>query len=353
MTIIATLGWAVVHSLWQGTLVAGIAALALSLLPDRRARVRCWVAGASLVAMVLLPVITAISAADILDHASRRQALTLIETAVPLPQILQWRAWLVPTFGSLWLAGVALCALRISGEWRRVRRLREAGLGDAGAEVREMVDGLRVRLSIDGTVNVFRSTLAGVPMVIGWRQPRILLPTGSFGRLNAGEMRAIVAHELAHVRRRDYLANLLQVAADALLFYHPAARWASRRLRVEREYCCDDVAVEIGDGAERYARALAQLEEARGECRLAVASASGTLLDRVQRIVGEPRPTLTPGRGAIALIAAALVAAILLAVAAAVPPSLPLDTRARMRGPAPAGPALQVPRGSLPRKQPG
>ena len=94
------------------------------------------------------------------------------------------------------------------------------------------------------------------------------------------------------------------------------------------------------------------LEEARAECRLAVAAASGTLLDRVQRIVGHARPTLTPSRGVIALLAASLIAAILLAVSAAVPPSLPLDTRARMRGPAPAGAVLQMPHGSLPRKQP-
>ena len=98
----------------------------------------------------------------------------------------------------------------------------------------------------------------------------------------------------------------LQIAADALLFHHPAARWLSRRIRVEREYCCDDEAMAVARDPNMYARALAALEESRTESRLAVAAASGTLLDRIQRIAGVPRPTLTPLRGSIALVGSAI-----------------------------------------------
>lgn len=145
----------------------------------------------------------------------------------------------------------------------------------------------------------------------------------------------MLAHELAHVRRRDYLANLIQMAAETLLFHHPAAHWISRRIRTEREYCCDDVAVSVGTDPADYARALAALDDARDDCRMAVAAASGTLLDRIQRIVGHPRPVLTPVRGIAALAAASVTAAILLTLASVVPPQLPLDVKMRSKTPGP------------------
>ena len=143
-------------------------------------------------------------------------------------------------------------------------------------------------------------------MVLGWRRPIILLPARTTDQLTGDQLRAVLAHELAHVRRHDYVTNLFQIAADALLFHHPAARWLSRRIRVEREYCCDDEAMAVARDPNMYARALAALEESRTESRLAVAAASGTLLDRIQRIAGVPRPTLTPLRGSIALVGSAI-----------------------------------------------
>ena len=175
-------------------------------------------------------------------------------------------------------------------------------------------------------------------MVLGWLRPVILLPSGTAGSLAPRQLRAILAHELAHVRRRDYLANLIQMAAETLLCHHPAAHWVSRRIRTEREYCCDDVAVSVGSDAADYAHALAALDDARDDCRLAVAAASGTLLDRIQRIAGHPRPMLTPMRGLAALLAASFLAAIMVTMTSLIPPSLPLDVKMRSKGPGPMGP---------------
>jgi beta-lactamase regulating signal transducer with metallopeptidase domain len=347
MTILATLGWAVVHSLWQGTFIAGLTAMTLSLLRDRHARVRELVACASLAVMVIAPLATAIGGADILDPPTRRQALSLINGAVTLPTIVRWRAILVPGAAALWTAGFIICLLRIAGEWRRARALRPRDRDEAGEDVRAVVAELRASLSVTGGVDVFGSAVATVPMVLGWRRPVILLPARSMDELDADQLRAVLAHELAHVRRFDYLANLLQLAADALLFHHPAARWVSRRIRIEREYCCDDVAVMTGRDRCGYARALAALEDARADCRPAVAAASGTLLDRIQRIVGHPRRTLTPAQGALALVTASVLAAVMLGFAAVVPPSLPLDASLRMRTPAPPGSVPRASRGDL------
>ncbi len=345
-------GWVVMHSLWQCTLIAGLTAMALSVLRDRHARIRYRIGCASLALMTILPVATAIAGADVLDRRTRNQTVALIDRAVGLPAVVTARAYVIPAAAIVWMAGLSLYAWRIAIEWRRAQDLRRLNLERPAGPIALALSDLRARVHVPGPVQLFESARAGVPMVLGWRRPVILLPPRAIADLSPDQLRGVLAHELAHVRRRDYLANLFQIAADACLFHHPAARWVSRRVRIEREYCCDDVAVAIGGDAREYARALAALEEARADCRLAVAAASGTLLDRIQRVVGQPRPTLTPRRGLVALVSAVIVSAIILGLAAAVPPSLPLDTKLRMRRPAPAGVIPATPASdSLPRKR--
>lgn len=350
MTLLATFGWAVVHSLWQCALIAALAALAMSLLRDRHARLRYAIGCVSLALMVVAPAATAITKAGVLDNGTRRRVVSVVDGTVGLPTVVSWRAVVVPAAAGLWLFGVAVCLVRIGGEVRRARALRRDDLNHPGDETQSALADLQDQMHLRHDVDVFRSARAGVPMVLGWRHPLILLPGGSIAQLTAPQLRAILAHELAHVRRRDYLVNLFQLAADALLFHHPAAQWLSRRVRIEREYCCDDVAAAISRDPIQYARALEAIEESRDECRLAVAAGSGTLLDRIQRIAGVPRPVLTPLHAAIGLAVATIFAAILVAFVAAIPPSLPLDVKMRTRMPGPA-PSQQIPaHETLPRK---
>ena len=95
-------------------------------------------------------------------------------------------------------------------------------------------------------MQLLQSTLVKVPTVIGWLRPVVLVPLCALSELSEDQLRAILAHELAHIRRNDYLVNLLQTLAETLLFYHPAVWWVSRCIRQERENCCDDVAAVIG-----------------------------------------------------------------------------------------------------------
>ena len=347
---LALLGWSVVHALWIGTAIGGATAFALGLIGDHRPELRYRLAATSLVLMIVAPLVMALATVDLFTPLTRRQLTGMVEATIGLPALVEWRARVVRTGAVLWLAGVVVQVIHIGRECRRLRRLRHVGLADAGQPARELVVTLAAELGVRTPVALLRSSEAAVPMVFGWRRPQLLLPAHAGARLAADQLRAVLAHELAHVRRRDYLANLLQVGAETLLWFHPAARWVSRRLRMEREYCCDDVAVSVGTDAVEYAHALAALEEARGDCRLVVAAAAGTLLDRVQRIVGQPRPVLTPGRGALALIAALTVASVIGALTLVVPPGMPLDARLRSRSPQP--PVAGVPTSterSLPR----
>ncbi len=344
-----TLGWAVIHSLWQCTFLAGLTALVLSTLPDRRARERHIVAYVSLLAMVLLPLATALASADPLGEGVRQPMMRAVDEVINVQTVLATRAFVVPAAAVVWLAGVMLYIARVGREWSRAQQLQRLDLDDAGEPIQSVVAELRSRLSLRASVDVHRSRRATVPMVLGWLRPVILLPTSTAASLAPRQLRAVLAHELAHVRRRDYLANLIQMAAETVLFHHPAAHWISRRIRTEREYCCDDVAVSVGADPADYARALAALDDARDDTRLAVAAASGTLLDRIQRIVGQPRPVMTPLRGVLALATASLLAAVMLVLTALVPPGLPLDVKMRAKmpgvtagGPPPAG--LSLPR---------
>ena len=126
----------------------------------------------------------------------------------------------------------------------------------------------------------------------------MLVPAATLAGLSASQLELVLAHELAHIRRRDYLVNLLQTAVETLLFYHPAVWWVSGRMRVEREHCCDDLAVAACGNPVGYARALADLEGlgTRGPV-LAMAASGGSLFDRVARLVTPPAALSRTSRG--------------------------------------------------------
>ena len=133
-----------------------------------------------------------------------------------------------------------------------------------------------------------------VPTLVGWVKPVVLLPAAALAGLSPEQLRAILAHELAHVRRHDYLINLLQSVVETLLFYHPAMWWVSSQVRAEREHCCDDLAVEVCGDRLVYVSALAELTTLASQRGFALAATDGSLLSRVQRILGRPRAMHEP-----------------------------------------------------------
>jgi beta-lactamase regulating signal transducer with metallopeptidase domain len=303
---IQAIAWALVHFLWQGALVGLAALVALSLLKKNSAAVRYAVAAGALLLMVALPVATAVRLARLpatgptLADAPFHQTSPSspvgsggrlgeegrgdegLSAAIPSP--------FLPWVLSLWLAGVALLSVYHLGGFRQARRLTRTGqpLGD---DLETTVRLLARRLGIVRAVQLLESAAVPVPAVIGWLRPVILVPASTLAGLSPRQLEAVLAHELAHVRRHDYLVNLLQAAVETLLFYHPAVWWVSSQVRRERENCCDDLAVAICGDRLSYARALADLEGLRAPSpRLAVAADGGSLLDRVRRLVGAPAP---------------------------------------------------------------
>jgi beta-lactamase regulating signal transducer with metallopeptidase domain len=220
--------------------------------------------------------------------------------------------WL-PVLLGVWVVGVAILTLRLLTGWIWVQRVKSHGTEDAPDDWQQMTSRLARRLHISRPIRLLQSAAVEVPTVIGWLRPVVLLPVSALAGLAPHQLEAILAHELAHIRRHDYLVNLLQTLVETLLFYHPAVWWLSRRIRIERENCCDDVAVSLCGDPYTYARALANLEALRGDrTHLALAANGGSLLHRVRRLLGAPSHA---GRGPGWL--AASVAVVLLALIAA------------------------------------
>lgn len=334
MTFLTNAGWVVVHSLWLGVLLAGLTALALGLLKNAPPAARDRVAMVSLLLMAALPFVTMAWVHDPWSEPMRRPLVQTLDAMIALPTYLAWRNMMVPVLGACWLIGCAWAVVRVTIAIRRAVALRSSGATPAHATVAADVAQLSAALNLKTNVIVSESSLAHVPMVLGWRRPVILMPSHALTTLTRPQVRSILAHELAHVRRRDFALNLLQIAADVVLTLNPAARWVSRCVRIEREYCCDDIALHLSADRATYASALAALEDGRSDCSLAVAAVSGTLLDRIERIAERPRKTLTAARGLVAATIGIVIAASIATFVMALPTDLPRDVRMRSRRPA-------------------
>ena len=166
------------------------------------------------------------------------------------------------------------------------------------------------RLGLPAVVEVLQSTLVKTPIVLGYFRPVILLPLCVVTGLPGVQLELILAHELAHIRRHDYLVNLLQTLVETLFFYHPAVWWLSRQIRNERENCCDDVAMATVGSRADYGHALLAIEELRAApTALSLAARGGSLVARIRRIAGcEPAPRVVGGGSILCVILAASIA---------------------------------------------
>ncbi len=339
------LGWTLLHSLWEGAAIA--LALAIVLGVARSSRVRY---GAACLAMLGLLACFAVTLYRVMPREVSRPAvrtLPLPAGRVPVDRAAAterapWDASdLLPWLAPIWLAGVVLFQLRCLISWTAAGRLRRRGVCGAPIAWVATVDELRARLRMTRPVTLLESCFAEVPVVIGHLRPVILMPVGLLGGLPAGQVEAILLHELAHIRRADYLVNLMQTLVEGLLFYHPAVWWISSVMRAERENCCDDLVVLTNGDAHEYATALAALAENRWTMRQPVLAATGgNLVKRIRRLLSQPegpRSTIAPLLSVGILVSAvALMAWQKPATQIAIPNVLPLVVAQAQTAPAPA-----------------
>ena len=308
------LGWTLLHAIWQGFALVLPVALILHLLRSRSSMLRYQVSVLTLLAQFILSVATFVwyyqpttnkgiaSSGIITGHTIPVRWQTMAQTLPWHQQMQQFLENHLSQFVFAYLVGVALFGLRLTGGWVYLQRLSQTALQPNTVVWTHLTDKLRSALAIKTVIQVRESARIAVPMVVGIMKPILLLPIGLATNLTSREIEAVLAHELAHIKRHDYAVNLLQSVVEVLYFFHPALWWLSARVREEREHCCDDLAVHVCGGDGRIlAQALARVEELRliqvnqtPVLAMAFASKRQQLLHRVKRVLGVPtRPFIS------------------------------------------------------------
>lgn len=213
---------------------------------------------------------------------------------------------LFPWLVACWLCGVLLLSLWNFGGWTQLWLMRHRARSVAESHL-DLLNRVSGKLGVTRRVALLESSLAAVPGVMGIMRPAILLPVGLVSGMPPDQIEALLAHELAHIRRHDYLVNIVQNVAETLFFYHPAVWWISHEVRLEREHCADELALTAFGNRVVYAKALAGVAEFFNHRHsLAVAADGGELKLRITRILQPTRPEAPRPRDGLAAVLAAL-----------------------------------------------
>ena len=298
---------ALAHSLWQCALLALLAALSFWMLGKAGARWRHTVGMVWMVAMLIAPLVTfylcwqstsaslPIAPQELTQGASqfRFGAITnyaTLRTAAP------WIDWLLVAVAQLWLVGVVIMLALQYGGWRLIRRIEKQPYQVLPAYWRQRVTTLQIALVITRDVSVRLAAHVISPFTAHVLRPIIWLPLSLLTQLPQEQIEALLLHELAHIRRLDWVWNGLQCLIEAILFYHPGMWWLSRRIRQEREYACDDLAVAACGDAIALAQALTALhtqQQRYGQRsnpispRLGLAADGGSLMKRITHLLSD------------------------------------------------------------------
>jgi TonB family protein len=293
------LGWTLLHFVWQGSLIAVVFWCGLTLMERRSADARYAAASLALLAMVVLPLLTFAHLANDEYSTALAQPVFVDAGSITVPAgadagAASWSAQLksvvdrdMPWLMLVWCAGVLVFSCRLAVGITVAHGWKLQAIQNAPARLECLFENLRVRLGVKRAARLVESARVHVPTVIGWLKPVVLLPAGCLTGMSEQQVEALLAHELAHVCRNDYLVSVAQSVLEAVLFYHPAVWWVSNQLRREREYCCDEMAVGVCGDRLAYARALSLLEERRALSREVVLGANGGVLTmRIKRLLG-------------------------------------------------------------------
>ncbi len=294
--VMRLVAWALLHFLWQGLVLAAVFAALMAI--ARSAATRYALAVSILVLMVAAPIAT---------FVFLQQSTSIIQPAIAAPlapspasaaakpmQVDSAQALASPAISPdtfvwlvrIWIAGVIFFSLRTAGGMLVVERLQRRKATPVASRLLQTCLDLQRRVGIKRAIRFCQCNGLDVPAVIGWFRPVVLLPMTVLAGLSQAQLEAVIAHELAHIKRWDYFVNLFQIAAETLLFYHPAVWWVSRRIRLERENCCDDAAVCLCGNVVDYARALTYMEGGRTAPSLVMAASGSPLAARVMRLLG-------------------------------------------------------------------
>lgn len=303
--MLQTAGIALLHSLWQSGLVALITLLLLKMMQKATAQSRYLIAAVALLATLMLPVVTFIK---LYQPATPLQPIietsesvvsvvyTLADTQFHLESWLDrtefFMLQLAPMFFWFWLAGMIFMAMRMSGGYFLAYRYRRVGVVGVSYEWEQRLKQISDALHIRTKVVLLESVKITVPMVVGILKPCIILPIGTLSRLPFDQVEMILAHELAHIKRADFMVNIFQSLIETILFFNPFVWWISSVIRAERENICDDMALRSSGGYLSLAKALANLAAAvrpEAASHALITFNQINTMKRIERLIRKPK----------------------------------------------------------------
>lgn len=310
--IIDALGWTIIHSLWQGSILVMVLSLFLVIFRKFSAQVRYLVSFGTLLLMIVWSGFTFMNAYnDSVERAQIKESLlsspTYLESLLSSVeannettskpsiksldiQTIQIRSFLQRNFYiicSIWILGILFLTLRLVTSILYVRRLRTYKLQPIGEEWIVKIEEIAAKLNINQKIRSFFSPLVESPLTLGFIKPILLFPFSVFSGLSIQEIEAIIAHELAHIKRHDYLFNILQSLIEILFFYHPAVWIISSRVRNERENSCDNIAIALTGDKITFAKALfaiSQKQFQQQDLAMTFAKSNQNILYRIKRL---------------------------------------------------------------------
>lgn len=303
--LIYALGWTVLHSFWQALAIGLLMAVGMMFLQQKSAKLRYELAAFSLFLVLISSLTTFLvyyETAQVATDFTTIDLQTVVavagtsEASISLPSSIessmQYFNEHIPLVVAIWFLGVCFFIIRLMGGLAYIQRIKHTQNKPAPTYWTDRMEQLCKRLRIRRPVKLVESSLATVPMVVGYLKPVVLMPIGAINGLSAPEVDAILAHELAHVYRNDFLLNIFLSVIEVLFYFNPAVWWIAANVRTERENCCDDIAIKLCGNSLVYAKALLSLQELSQSVpgyAMAFTGPKNQLLQRIKRILSQPR----------------------------------------------------------------
>lgn len=306
-------GWALIQFIWQGLLIGVVAAFLLRLTRNAKPQTRYAIAVSALALCLLVPVLATLQA---LSQPNSEAIAAITHTAAPvtlqaldqstlnfsMPNSLQNQ---MPWISIAWLIGCVLFSMRMLLGLSWISQTQQKARFNNQPSLQYSLNQLALRFGIQRPITLLISEDIESPMTAGWWKPIIFMPAAIITHLTPEYIEALLAHELAHIKRFDYLVNLVQSGIEAVLFFHPVVWWLSKQIRTERENIADDLAAQVLNNPHQLATALAALDQYQwSNPMLALAAHGGNLMSRIQRLV---KPTQHIFNWKISIVLAAMV----------------------------------------------
>ncbi len=278
--LVHAFGWTLIHSIWQILIIGLVLRILLSLFKNISANSKYKLSALSLLLILAISIITFFnySNSEVPHNYDENYSITTafneletnesdqsnIQTSIVQPVFIKISTSISSNINiivGLWLVGLFGFYVRLAGSFWYIYRLKTKNLIPLSNEWNSLLNKLKQKLQLKKVIGIAESTAIQIPIVIGHLKPLILFPIGMLSALPYNQVEAIILHELAHIKRNDYIINLIKSFIEIIFFYHPVLWWISSRIDDEREHCCDDLTIQSCNEASSLQHALLNLQE--------------------------------------------------------------------------------------------